>query len=116
MTSSSQGDKALFISGLARIRCVDIKDQWKINQEDLGWFETERVHRGLKKFKEARGLYDFTDMLEIFVLRGSVPELDLLVVDEAQDLSQLQWRMVLKLAAKANRVIVAGWRGRPILY
>lgn len=108
LTSSSPGDKALFISGLARIRCVDIQEQWEANREDLGWFETERVHRGLKKFKEARGLYDFTDMLELFVERGSVPELELLVVDEAQDLSQLQWRMVLKLAEKAKRVIVAG--------
>ncbi len=108
VASASQGDRALFLSGLARIRCIPLEEQWKETPEDLGWYEVDRVHRGLEKFKQTRGLYDFTDLLERFIEECEAPELDLLVVDEAQDLSQLQWRMVLKLAKKARRVLVAG--------
>lgn len=121
---NSKGDKALFLSSLARLKCVSLEKQWKSNTNDLGWYEIERVHNGLKKFKLAHGLFDFTDMLERFVGDGGAPSLDLLVIDEAQDLSQLQWRMVEKLAASAKKVIVAGdddqaifqWAGADINY
>mgnify|MGYP003678143731 FL=1 len=102
------GDIALFICNMARIRRIDLKEHWRENTEDLGWFEVERVGAGLEKFKQVRALYDFTDILEKFVKEGESPELDLLVVDEAQDLSRLQWQMVIKLASCAKRVIIAG--------
>ena len=121
---STEGDRAMFIAALARIRCMDLKDQWNENNEDVGWWAVERVARGLKEFKESNGLIDFTDMLERYVDDGYAPELDLLVVDEAQDLSQLQWRMVIRLAERAKRVIVAGdddqaifrWAGADVPY
>ena len=102
------GDIALFICNMARIRRMDLQEHWRENTEDLGWFEVERVGAGLEKFKQVRALYDFTDILEKFVAEGESPKLDLLVVDEAQDLSRLQWQMVIKLAASSKRVIIAG--------
>jgi superfamily I DNA/RNA helicase len=108
VSNSLPGDKALFISGLSRLRCVPLQEQWRENTEDLGWHELDRVHRGLKKFKESRGLFDYTDMLELYLEQGYVPELELLVVDEAQDLSKLQWKVVHKLAEKARRGC-SGW-------
>jgi DNA helicase-2/ATP-dependent DNA helicase PcrA len=124
VSNSLPGDKALFISGLSRLRCVPLQEQWRENTEDLGWHELDRVHRGLKKFKESRGLFDYTDMLELYLEQGYVPELELLVVDEAQDLSKLQWKVVHKLAEKARRVVVAGdddqaifqWAGADLPY
>ena len=121
---SSPGDKALFISNLARVRNISLEKQWKENTEDLGWFEVERVHRGLAKFKESRGLIDFTDMLMKFIEIGERPKLELLVVDEAQDLSRLQWDMVRALAKNTKRVIIAGdddqaifqWAGADVEY
>ncbi len=122
--NSLPGDKALFISGLSRLRCIALQEQWRENTEDLGWYEIERVHKGLKKFKDSRGLFDYTDMLELYIEQGYVPELELLVVDEAQDLSRLQWKVVHKLADKAKRVVVAGdddqaifqWAGADLAY
>ena len=121
---SSVGDRALFMSGLSRLRNVSLEEQFKLDNDDLSWYEVERVHRGLREFKDARGLKDFTDMLEGFVSYGEAPELDLLVVDEAQDLSALQWQMVMKLAVTAKRVVVAGdddqaifqWAGADVAY
>lgn len=121
---SSVGDRALFISGLSRIRCVSLEEQWHESPEDTTWFEVERIHRGLGKFKKSRGLIDFTDMLGRYITSVVPPDLDLLVVDEAQDLSKLQWKMVEKMATKAKVTVVAGdddqaifrWAGADIEY
>lgn len=102
------GDRALFMVNLARIRRVPLLEQWQLDHDDLPWLEVERVERGLHKFKQSRALIDFTDMLEKFITESKPPELDLLVVDEAQDLSRLQWEMVIKLSKNAKRTIVAG--------
>ena len=37
---------------------------------------------------------DYTDMLQMFVEKGDIPKLDVMFVDEAQDLSPLQWSVV----------------------
>ncbi len=117
------GERALFISAMSRMRCVSLEDQWREMRDDVGWFEVERVHRALSEFKQDRGLYDYTDMLLNFTGESS-PPLDLLVVDESQDLSQAQWRMVQALSARSARTVVAGdddqaifrWAGADIEY
>jgi len=55
-------------------------------------------------------LLDYTDMLAQFVERGgaSVVHPEVVIVDEAQDLSMLQWQVIGALAKKARRVVVAG--------
>ena len=102
------GDRAFFLVNLARIKCIDLIEQWQENHDDLPWFEVERLNRGLEKFKKVRALIDFTDMLERFIVQVEPPELDLLVVVEAQDLSRMHWRMVMKLSENASRTIIAG--------
>lgn len=62
-------------------------------------------------FKAQYRLADFDDVIDIaqsetFV--SDIPSFDLLIVDEAQDLSDLQWKLVKRLMAKATQVIVAG--------
>jgi DNA helicase-2/ATP-dependent DNA helicase PcrA len=79
-------------------------------EDEVSWPELERFATALKLFKKSRMLVDFTDMLERLVesTQDFLPELDLLIVDEVQDLSPLQWRMVERLAAKAGRTYVGG--------
>ena len=102
------GDRALFLCNMARMKCVSLEEQWRETPEDLTWFEVERVFDGLEKFKKERGLIDFTDMLDKFIAQDIMPKFKLLVVDEAQDLSQMQWRMVEVLDKHSERTIVAG--------
>jgi DNA helicase-2/ATP-dependent DNA helicase PcrA len=121
---SEPGDIALFVVNLARIRKISLEDQWRETPNDIPWFEVERVSRGLEEFKKAEAIYDFTDLLENWVATASAPELDLLVVDESQDLSRLQWDMVMKLAERAKQVVIAGdddqavfrWAGADVDY
>jgi DNA helicase-2/ATP-dependent DNA helicase PcrA len=51
---------------------------------------------------------DFTDMIKKFITDGIVPHLDVLMVDEAQDLTPLQWDLISKLAVETKIVYLAG--------
>jgi DNA helicase-2/ATP-dependent DNA helicase PcrA len=67
------------------------------------------VERSYRHYKRSKDLLDFTDLLEMAVVEHDrLPKLEVLIVDEAQDLSRLQWLMVEALAAKAKRVFLAG--------
>ena len=105
---TSEGDRMLFMDNLARVRGITLLEQWQEDSDNLPWFSVDRVSRGLVEYKDANNLVDFTDMLSTFVARDNCPDLDLLVVDEAQDLSALQWRVVDKLREKSEQTITAG--------
>ena len=62
----------------------------------------------LKKFKEEKGLRDFTDLLEDFIDGDVNNKFKVLFIDEAQDLSLLQWDMVRKIWSRAEKTYIAG--------
>jgi len=103
-----RGDRLLFMENLARIRQVPLRQVYDEDDDELSFHEVDRFARGLAAYKEEHGVVDFTDMLARFVDSGSVPELDILLVDEAQDLSHLQWQVVWKLARSVRRLVIAG--------
>lgn len=108
LTGFEQGDRALFMENLARIRRVPLRQQYDENSDGLNWNYVSRVSRALSDFKVARGLLDYTDMLSQFVAEDRDLGLQKLFVDEAQDLSSLQWGVVDLLARSCDRVVVAG--------
>lgn len=104
----TNADRAMFMENLARVRCLPLRQVYDDNSDGLGWNFVSRVSRGLAQFKADRHLVDYTDMLEMFVRNSWSPPLEVLFVDESQDLSLLQWRVVERLAETARRVVVAG--------
>jgi hypothetical protein len=71
----------------------------------MAW--TDSLHTGDARMDETH--QEFVDMInEVVVQELQGPRLKLLVVDEAQDLTPLQWRMVELLAERADWVIFAG--------
>jgi DNA helicase-2/ATP-dependent DNA helicase PcrA len=58
-------------------------------------------------WKKSHHYIDFNDMLEL-AIEADTPELSVLFVDEAQDLSNLQWKLVSKWAETIPHVHVAG--------
>jgi superfamily I DNA/RNA helicase len=56
------------------------------------------------------GLYDFTDMLEMFIAESDkcCPKLKLTFLDEAQDLSALQWDIAHILDKNSEKMYCAG--------
>lgn len=102
------GDRALFMVNLARLRQIPTRELYLQDADSLPWNFVDRIDRGLREFKQHHGLIDYTDMLERFTESTWIPDLDVVIVDEAQDLSPLQWQVVGRIASKARRVVVAG--------
>ena len=94
---------------IARIKGLDLRQHYNHSGLDIEWHHFEFVERSYRHYKNKRGLLDFTDLLELIVAEPDrLPELEVLIVDEAQDLSRLQWRMVEELSKKAKRTFIAG--------
>ena len=94
---------------IARIKGMDLKTHYNQSAMDIEWFHFEYVERAYRHYKTSRALMDFTDLLEYVLLEPDrLPNLDALIIDEAQDLSRLQWRLVEQLALRSQRAFLAG--------
>jgi superfamily I DNA/RNA helicase len=101
-------DKLLALDQYARATNQDPYHVWA-ERGDTSWWEFDRIVRGLDKFKEVRGLQDFTGMLVDLTNKPElIPELKLFIVDEAQDLSAVQWDLVEAISKKAEKTVLAG--------
>jgi len=70
----------------------------------------EYIDKSIQDYKKSRNKYDFTDMIVGFNKKSEdyIPQFDVVIIDEAQDLSWLQWKMVEKIVSNAKRVYIAG--------
>ena len=108
-TSFYGDDLILFMENLSRITLLPLETIVYAN--NYMFPDTERIYQVIKDFKhykEENGLYDFTDMLTEFIKTDDPPRLEVLVIDEAQDLSELQWLMVELLSRYVKRIYIAG--------
>ena len=104
-----KGDMYLSIYNMARVRKVSLQEQFNLaNNWNLQSIELDHVVRTYAAYKQALEKIDFVDMIEMFISQGEAPELDLLIVDEAQDLVPLQWDMVDKLKDNSQQIYYAG--------
>jgi DNA helicase II / ATP-dependent DNA helicase PcrA len=103
-------DPILGLINLARLRKVPLREQYDQSQIDIDWNTVAYIEKTLFSYKKRFNLYDFTDMLEIFIAEGEryCPDFDLCFVDEAQDLSPLQWDIAHILDDKSKRMYAAG--------
>jgi DNA helicase II / ATP-dependent DNA helicase PcrA len=108
-TDEFKGNQMLAMHHLARVRRVPYREVYRAAEDvDIGWFEFDRFCRTYHDYKQDTGMLDFTDLLETYLDVGRPLDLDVAYIDEAQDLSALQWDVVHKMTAKAKRVVVAG--------
>lgn len=103
-----EGDRLMFMDNLARVRNKSLRETYDEDSDGLQWFKVERFSNALREYKRDMGLYDYTDLLHNFINTKAGPQIDSLYVDEAQDLSILQWEVVRKMAEYCNRLVIAG--------
>ncbi len=71
--------------------------------------QLEDIDRRYQDYKILEEIYDYTDMLVMAKYAElDLPDLDYLFVDEAQDLSALQWILVDRLAERTDKIVIAG--------
>ena len=80
----------------------------QLSDYNVDWSELKRLVSAYKDYKIARHKIDFTDMIENFIKSDQGPDVDALFVDEAQDLSTLQWSMVDVLRKKPRIQVFTG--------
>lgn len=126
----------LAIQSFARARCVSIADaivqgsfedvySAESNDRLQNFFKKQRgqvvtlknfdliTHylNEYNRFKSDNRMADFDDVIDNAqsdAFLEHIPSFELLIIDEAQDLSDLQWKLVHRLISKATQVIVAG--------
>ena len=105
----SKGDRLLFMEMMSRARLMTLHDYWeKFPNEDIYFYELDRLSKYIHQYKQSYNKIDFIDMIEQFCEEQPIPDHEVLIVDEAQDLSPLQWKMVSTISSKSTDVHVAG--------
>lgn len=102
------GDMLLRIVDYARTTCGDLHATWRELDEPVSWFRLKRFADALTGYKEDTGKWDFTDLLCHYPVHGAPVTVQVAVIDEAQDLTAAQWRVVQHAFQGAARVYVAG--------
>jgi len=107
----SSDSEYLSLINLARVRQISAMDQLDLN-EHLSKIERDKldaIEKEITSYKDVYGLIDFTDMIQKFLDKDVTPDFDVIFVDEAQDLSLIQWSMINKIEKDTNcDVWVAG--------
>jgi len=104
---SEDGDRLLKFDHLRRHLGLPVRHAWRYfpDHDGLTIFTAERFCKAYGEWKEDEGRYDFTDLLQ--QAHDPLP-VDVVIVDEAQDLSRLQWRTLHRLSQSAQRMYMAG--------
>jgi superfamily I DNA/RNA helicase len=94
----------------ARIKEVSVEEEYNTGMYS---YELEKnllyiLRDELANYKESFHLKDYTDMIEKFIVSELCPKYDVVFIDEAQDLSPIQWKMFDVLKKNSKHVILAG--------
>jgi superfamily I DNA/RNA helicase len=76
--------------------------------KNMSWEEYNYYVQEFETWKDANKFCDYTDVLVRYLNDGEPFEYDVAIVDEAQDLSKLQWAVVEKMFGNAKDLITAG--------
>lgn len=100
----------LSLINLARLKKKDLRQEYNSSDIQHTWEEVDFVNRNYTAYKKANLLMDYTDLLELFVTKADIicPTFDIAFLDEAQDLSPLQWDIAHAIDKKSTRMYCAG--------
>lgn len=107
----ADGDKYLALYGYARSVLGDWKQAYYNDDERPGDFaQYEHCIESYNSWKQAYGFTDFTDLIERYVAQPTNHGARVIFVDEAQDLSPLQWKMIDAMLTfeQVDEVTIAG--------
>jgi len=105
---SCRGDEYLNLYTLAKARQTDFKEQYRLSDRPGTMAEYLYFCENYETFKRINGYVDFSDMIEKAFDCENQPDIDVLFVDEAQDLSTQQWGLVNKWMGNLKALYLAG--------
>jgi len=102
------GTKYLQMIDRSRYRMCSLSEEFNETEDYNMYFgKMEQIYETVAKYKSDNEKVDFPDMIALS-LGIDPPRLKLLFIDEAQDLTPLQWEMVDHMTSNADSVVYAG--------
>ena len=108
LPDQDKGAKFLFMDNLARITRRPLKDIWRESDSNTMFAEVERFADAYNRYKARNGKLDFTDILDKFIKDGKPINVRYAYIDEAQDLSRIQWEVLQRCFCNCEKVVIAG--------
>ena len=95
---------------LSRLKKTALQEEYNGSDIEMPWVEVDYIDRAFQAYKKVNRLLDYTDMLALFAADADrvCPYFDYCFLDEAQDLSPLQWDIARVLDNKSKKMYVAG--------
>lgn len=109
MYYNNTGDRVLYYNSLGRN--LKISSQEVLNLQIGAKMTADQLDDFNKfyiEYKQQKNKYDFTDQLEQYLAQNIPPDFDYVFIDEAQDLSPLQWDVVDFVSQRATKIFIAG--------
>jgi len=101
----------LRIIHLAKLRNIKLDQQFDLKEHNqkLEYDKLVIIANELERYKKEYGLKDYNDMiLEFTKSKNAAPKFDVVFIDEAQDLSLMQWKMAKSIWDKTKDSFIAG--------
>ena len=90
---------------------IDIRQEFDLNEHDkrkINYDTLNHIYRNLQIYKDKNNLFDFNDIIKEVINSDKIPEFKAIFIDEAQDLSPLQWQLYDKLKKHCDQIYLAG--------
>jgi|TARA_R100001530_G_C4314259_1_gene153908 DNA helicase-2/ATP-dependent DNA helicase PcrA len=97
--------------GRAMNRDITIREEFDRNEHDkktIRWDTLKHIHANFLEYKSKNKLYDFNDIITNVCNRKDLPIFKTIFIDEAQDLSPLQWKLYDTLKKHTTDMYLAG--------
>ena len=100
----------LHLINLAKLRNTKPEKLFDLNEhnQDLERDKLRIISNELERYKKEHSLIDFNDMILEFTKSDKSPKFDVVFIDEAQDLSLMQWDMAKTIWKKTEDSFIAG--------
>ena len=91
---------------------IPLREEFNLNEHDRkdidSWDTLKHIHINLQEYKTKMHLLDFNDLVKKVIDSKKFPKLKAIFIDEAQDLSPLQWQLYDKLKENCDDMYLAG--------
>jgi len=100
----------LRIIQLSKLRNISLEKQYDLKEhtQDVEFNKLKIISDALERYKKEYNLVDFNDMIIDFTKSDTCPKFDVVFIDEAQDLSSMQWDMAKIIWNKSPDNYIAG--------
>jgi len=100
----------LRIIQLSKLKNISLEKQYDLKEhtQDVEFDKLKIISNELERYKKEYNLIDFNDMILDFTKSDTCPKFDVVFIDEAQDLSLMQWDMAKIIWDKSTDNYIAG--------